>query len=321
MIPKFFSWFPEFRGRTHLTILVVPHGSNHSIHFEISLLSLGFKLALVFALLGSALSSYLRSEKTKGKLTRISAIHGIFYDYYQSKWEEAKDIQDHFSQIQENLLEIYSLLEGSDQELLKIPSIGEIDRLATNQLQEEAQQDSELLAQSGYLEGVLASRATKIRMEEHKRLLEANFSTVERLDDFFKTIPVRKPLAYFNLTSNFGTRRSPTTGYLENHEGLDLANAPGTPIRASAHGVVSKVVYSRVGYGYHLILEHKYGYSSLYGHCDRILVKPGQEVFAGEVIAEVGSTGNVTGPHLHYEIWRNDSQKTDPEEFLNAGFF
>lgn len=100
-------------------------------------------------------------------------------------------------------------------------------------------------------------------------------------------------------------------GQFPAHNGLDLAGPYGTTIVASDSGVVIKAAYTNYGYGVHLIIDHGNGYQSLYGHCSSLLVTTGQRVSKGEVIARIGSTGNSTGNHLHFEIKSGD-RRFDP---------
>jgi murein DD-endopeptidase MepM/ murein hydrolase activator NlpD len=94
------------------------------------------------------------------------------------------------------------------------------------------------------------------------------------------------------------------------HSGIDLAAARGTPVMATLPGIAT-VVVDATGYGLHVVIDHGDGLSSLYGHLDTVLVVTGDAVAAGEVIGTVGSTGNATGPHLHFEI-RRDGIPEDP---------
>lgn len=116
------------------------------------------------------------------------------------------------------------------------------------------------------------------------------------------------------LTSYFGYRDDPFTGEQSFHGGIDLACPEGTPVIAAADGTVTYVNAADpwgYGYGYHVIVEHEKGLSTLYGHCSAVSVTSGQTVKAGEVIAYVGSTGNSTGDHLHFEVRRN-GEREDP---------
>jgi hypothetical protein len=105
------------------------------------------------------------------------------------------------------------------------------------------------------------------------------------------------------ISSPFAAARlDPILQIVRPHEGIDIAAPPGTPIMASAAGVVAKVGWEAEGYGNFLLIEHGYGVVTRYAHCSRILVTPGQRVTRGQVIALVGSTGEATGPHVHYEV-------------------
>ncbi len=106
------------------------------------------------------------------------------------------------------------------------------------------------------------------------------------------------------VSSKFGFRTSPFSGRRVFHEGLDIAARYGIDVRATAKGVV---VFSgtRTGYGYIVTIDHGYGYLTRYAHNSRLLVKVGDKVEKGTPIAKVGSSGNSTGPHVHYEVLSN----------------
>lgn len=120
------------------------------------------------------------------------------------------------------------------------------------------------------------------------------------------------------ITSDFGKRLHPVTGNLSFHSGVDIEVAPGTPVKATAEGVVS---FSGWNYesGYSIVIEHGYGYSTVYAHNRKNFVVVGQRVKKGEVIGISGGTGSTTGPHLHYEIWK-DRRPVDPKPFLEKRF-
>lgn len=106
------------------------------------------------------------------------------------------------------------------------------------------------------------------------------------------------------VTSGFGYRVSPFTGANQLHEGLDIAASLGTSIRSPASGRVMAVDTSE-GFGKTLLIDHGYGFVTMYGHNSEIYVKPGQRVKRGDVVAAVGNTGRTTGPHVHYELRMN----------------
>ena len=121
-----------------------------------------------------------------------------------------------------------------------------------------------------------------------------------------------------SITSGFGYRSDPFTGETVFHGGLDIAASEGTPIVAADDGTVTVAngVDSWGGeYGYYIMIDHGGSYETRYWHCSSICVTYGQTVQKGEVIAYVGSTGNSTGNHLHFEI-RNNGNKTDPTSWF-----
>ena len=98
------------------------------------------------------------------------------------------------------------------------------------------------------------------------------------------------------------------------HEGLDIANAPGTPIFATADGVVTYADV-KAGYGQIVILDHGYGLETWYGHTKKVLVAKGQKIKRGDRIALLGNTGMSTGPHVHYEV-RVNGTPVDPLSYI-----
>lgn len=121
-----------------------------------------------------------------------------------------------------------------------------------------------------------------------------------------------------SITSGFGYRSDPFTGETVFHGGLDIAAAEGTPIVAADDGIVT--VANGVdpwggGYGFYVMIDHGDGYETLYGHCSSICVTYGQTVKKGEMIAYVGSTGNSTGNHLHFEI-RSNEKRINPQTWF-----
>ena len=116
------------------------------------------------------------------------------------------------------------------------------------------------------------------------------------------------------LTSGFGWRRSPFTRKWKFHRGIDIWAPKGTVIRAPASGTVI-TVDRRSGYGRLLEIDHGFGIVSRYAHNSRIYVRKGKKISRGDVVASVGATGKVTGPHLHFEVYV-DGQLVDPMEYL-----
>jgi murein DD-endopeptidase MepM/ murein hydrolase activator NlpD len=120
------------------------------------------------------------------------------------------------------------------------------------------------------------------------------------------------------ITSGFGMRRSPFTGNLAVHQGVDISWWPGAPVRASADGVV---VFAGMkgGYGRTVQIQHEYGFQTLYAHLSSISAYEGKKVEKGEIIGFLGRTGRSTGFHLHYEV-RIGTKAVDPMIFMTTEF-
>ena len=116
------------------------------------------------------------------------------------------------------------------------------------------------------------------------------------------------------VTSEFGNRIDPITSQRDGHSGIDLAVPTGTSIRAALPGTVTAAKY-HYSYGYYVMIAHGNGLATLYAHNSQLLVRAGQTVEAGDVISLSGSTGRVTGPHLHFEVRINGS-RTNPRGYL-----
>ncbi|MEB3212269.1 MAG: peptidoglycan DD-metalloendopeptidase family protein [Leptolyngbyaceae bacterium] len=116
------------------------------------------------------------------------------------------------------------------------------------------------------------------------------------------------------MSSGFGLRRNPFGWGYEFHDGLDFTGPLGTPIQSTAPGTVEKAEYQG-GYGYHVVIDHGYGYKTLYAHLSEVSVEKGEVIIKDQVIGRLGSTGRSTGPHLHYSVYRNGTS-VDPKDYL-----
>ena len=132
------------------------------------------------------------------------------------------------------------------------------------------------------------------------------------------SIPAIQPVSNRDLdrvASGFGMRIDPVYGTPKWHKGLDFTAPQGTPIYATGNGTVTDASFAQGGFGNHVIINHGYGYETLYGHMVRMKVRAGQKVKRGELIGWVGSTGKSTGPHCHYEVHVNGVE-VDPVYFF-----
>lgn len=118
------------------------------------------------------------------------------------------------------------------------------------------------------------------------------------------------------ITSYYGFRMSSDTNLLDFHSGTDIAGPEGTPIKATADGIVALAGWES-GYGKMILLNHGLGYSSLYGHLSQTLVTEGEHVTRNQVVGFMGATGRATGTHCHYEVWKN-GKTIDPYTYMLA---
>ena len=146
------------------------------------------------------------------------------------------------------------------------------------------------------------------------------FSSWKKLDNLQVgaiAVPSEKPVKIAAFTSGYGTRADPFNGSVARHMGIDLAGPTGTPIYATADGIVSAAGWNSGGYGNLIKLDHGRGIETRYGHLSAILVTAGQHISRGQLIARMGSTGRSTGSHLHYEV-RIEGRAVNPIPFMKS---
>ncbi|MCF7824362.1 MAG: M23 family metallopeptidase [Candidatus Marinimicrobia bacterium] len=163
------------------------------------------------------------------------------------------------------------------------------------------------------LEGNLASlgREITLQLNSYEQIYSKLTQDVNRL----RRTPSIQPVNRGYLTSSFGVRADPWTRKPRMHDGQDFGVLTGTPVYATADGVV-KARNGKTGYGNTVILDHGYGIKTIYAHLSRYVVKPGDNVKRGDLIAYSGSTGRSTGPHLHYEVRVNNVPVNPRHYFL-----
>jgi murein DD-endopeptidase MepM/ murein hydrolase activator NlpD len=160
--------------------------------------------------------------------------------------------------------------------------------------------------------GVMITVERNGKAERYLFLPGEDFSPTERT--YFFNTGFRFPLQQYRVTSVFGPRPSPFTGQIQNHQGLDLAAPMGANVYAAREGRVTETGTDSV-YGTYIIVAHDDNWVSLYGHLSAVTVAAGSRVSRDSVIGRVGSTGQSTGPHLHFEI-RKNGQALDPDKLL-----
>lgn len=223
-------------------------------------------------------------------------------------------VQQRLDALQKQMLE----LENRDNNVYR--SIFEAEPIPDSARLKEMEKNKELqLVQSMSENDLLKSLTTQLntlamRAAYQERSYAAIDVMIKNKEKLLAAIPAIQPISNKNLThlaSGFGYRIDPVYKVRKFHAGLDFAAAIGTPIYATADGVVKEAGYNEGGYGNNVVINHGYGYETLYGHMYRIKAKVGEKVKRGSVIGYVGNTGKSTGAHCHYEVHKN-GQPVDP---------
>jgi len=144
------------------------------------------------------------------------------------------------------------------------------------------------------------------------------FELAKRKEEMMAAIPAIQPVSNKDLRrigSYFGYRTDPFYKVTKMHDGIDFTAPVGTEIYATGNGKIAEIERSRGGYGNCIVIDHGFGYKTLYAHLSKIDVKQGQKVVRGQVIGRVGNTGKSTAPHLHYEVHKGKSA-IDPINFF-----
>jgi murein DD-endopeptidase MepM/ murein hydrolase activator NlpD len=265
---------------TTVTIMLVPHSRGGSLNFRMPYALLG--LLLVFAGVGAIYTVSL-------------TYHALGFYVMKQKYARMS------GQLQEMKSAINSIKE-SESEFKRIFSKGSRKKV---------------------LDAMDAPRDDgSINIEELKLQIGESIATVSEIKgylakerDVYRATPQGIPVDG-RFSSGFGMRVHPRTGRMQLHTGMDLSAQSGTPVYATADGVVSFSGWSR-GNGNIVVIEHGHGFSTVYAHNSRNLAKVGQTVRRGQQISTAGSTGVSTGPHVHYEVWKN-GKCVNPESFTKA---
>jgi murein DD-endopeptidase MepM/ murein hydrolase activator NlpD len=177
-------------------------------------------------------------------------------------------------------------------------------------------------SREGVLEHLDSSDRGSIDLEGLKDQIKATMETTGEIKDYLskqKDIYLATPKGWpvdGHMTSPFGNRENPVSGKAEFHSGVDIAAEAGKPVRATADGIVIFAGWSGTN-GNLVVLQHGFGFSTFYAHNKIVAVKVGQKVKRGDVMSYLGSTGNSTGPHVHYEVWRS-GKPVNPDKYLEG---
>ncbi|MEL6123110.1 MAG: M23 family metallopeptidase [Bacteroidota bacterium] len=238
--------------------------------------------------------------------------------YYQSLTDQYDDLTKEIDQIQEKDAAVHRVVFGMNPIDESVWNGGTGGREAIVRLRNNPDAN-ELLSNT-------LAKAEKLKRKidiQTKSLVELT-DVAHMHEDRLASIPSIKPIQEDKLKykvrhlSGFGMRIHPVHKVRKMHEGIDFTAPEGTPIQATGNGVVVRVQSITTGYGKNVIIDHGYGFKSLYGHLKEIEVKVGQRVKKGERIGIVGQTGTSTAPHCHYEV-RIDNVPVNPIDYVLDG--
>lgn len=260
---------------------------------------------LVFATLTVIVSKKLLPSPSEKKQNREIEALTLQYNVLQKKMDlmeqVLQDLEERDDNIYRSIFEAEPLprsmrnagFGGSDR-------YSEFDRYDNAELMKSTSERLDIIAKKLYIQS--RSFDEVVKLAKSKEQLISSIPAI---------MPINKKDLTHAVTSGFGWRTHPIYKTQEFHPGMDFTAVQGTPIYATGDGVVERADNMAQGYGNHVVINHGFGYQTLYGHMSRIGCKVGQKVKRGQLIGYVGSTGLSTAPHVHYEVIKN-GEKTNP---------
>ncbi len=248
----------------------------------------------------------LDSPKEKQLIREIEQMQ-LQYELLGSKMNQISDVMKDLQDRDNNVYRVVFEAEPIPDAIRKA-GFGGVDRYKKL----EGYENSELIIET-------TKRLDKIIKQVY--IQSKSFDEVVKLaknkQEMIQSIPAIMPINNKDLRhqpSGFGWRTHPIYKTSEFHPGMDFAAPTGTPIYATGDGVVERADNTAQGYGNHVVLNHNYGYLTLYGHMSKIAVKVGAKIKRGQLIGYVGSTGLSTAPHVHYEVFKG-GERVNPVNF------
>ena len=293
------------------------HFNTESLKYEKVVISLRKRLLRVLGWLSSAMVfgaltllfaySFLDSPKEK-QLRRELDQMTLQYDLLEQRMQLASSV---LGDLQKRDDQVYRIIFEAEplSETVRSAGFGGVNRYK----ELEGYDNSELMVSSSRKLDKLY-RQLYIQSKSYDEI----FNLVKQKSELLASIPAIQPISnkeLKSLASGFGFRIHPIYKTYIMHDGLDFSAKIGTEIYATGNGVIARVEFNGRGYGNNIIINHGFGYQTLYAHMSRFNVRSGQRIKRGDVIGYVGSTGSSTGPHLHYEVVKN-GQKIDPINFF-----
>ncbi|MDY6967434.1 MAG: M23 family metallopeptidase [Spirochaetota bacterium] len=302
------SW-NSFREKGHekLTIMFIPHNEKRVFNFQISKFTILFFISLFLIVIITSSYAFIKNAKIKIEEQRLLA------DY-----EDIRSLCYRFELETANISEMINEIKPEVEELFKLSAgNNDVDKIWKSILSK--QDDNGIKHTQVLMNDHLPEEVVILKdMQKDIACTTNAILTISHFIDERNKVMYDTPSIIPNrghITSLFGWRRSPFGFGRNYHTGIDIAAAPGTPIRATAPGVI---VFSGWGggYGYLVRIKHKYGFQTVYGHCSSIKAKKGDKIKKGDIVSYVGQTGAATGNHCHYEI-RLGGAPINPYPFMS----
>ncbi len=309
------------KGRERLTIMFIPHGNERVFTVHMNWHIIGFIAgSIILSIVLSVYGYYVHRERAR-EIQAQRQLYGINYTAAYNIEKQTARLVEKQQQLRENLEEIARLAGFSTTGLSHLPDSSTSLEEAHRAIKAEVLR--RLAPNTDYLPSIYTTAGLNAATAEDVSILESLRHTVEDGYGVYRRIPLGRPLqASFRDTSDYGIRVDPVSGsQMEFHSGMDMAGRRGTPVLATAEGKVKTIMRRDPGYGNAVVIQHGFGFQTLYGHMERVAVRSGQTVRPGMVVGYMGSTGRVTGVHLHYEVWNGPGRRTDPKPFVCAQDF
>ncbi len=262
-------------------------------------------VALLFVTLFS-MSAMFGDQVNEDELAKLRAENLSLKDKYDKLRLTVAEVGNKFDELVQKELAIRSLFS--------LPEVNSEERLlGTGGPMSASLFSMSAVGRAAAVTEAELDRLVKLSQFETERYQEIEGALVGLKDKLAHTPSIWPTRGWF--MRGFGMQNDPFTGYPQMHRGVDISNAVGTPIVATAIGRVVRVGFDPGGLGNLVTVDHGFGYVTRYGHLSKILVKNGQAVTRGQIIGLMGSTGYSTGSHIHYEVYRN-GKALNPREFM-----
>lgn len=295
-----------------ITIVYLPDGINAVKQFNVPKLLLNLFLVLFFsvtACLVWASSDYFKLKNNIPEKLSLLQQNNQYKDQLISLAGKIDQINKKVAELKEFETKIKIMVNlDTGEEDTQFLGIGGSDFSLLESEDTYANSDQKLIS---LMHQSLDNLSTEISVQAQEKT--ELFDFIESQKSMFACTPSISPTEGW-VSSRFGYRISPFTNKKEFHSGLDISSRIGTEIMAPADGVVASVGKSD-GMGINIIINHGYGFKTVYGHLSKALVKKGQAIKRGQTIALMGNSGRSTGPHLHYEVHLNDVS-VNPERYI-----